>query len=92
MIDYEINKKKEKISVNSQYEKKSNVWTADCIEKLGAYEDAEEQGLLVKIQCHCKDCKHWKDGVAGCTQHVKLCGIGGYMVGENGYCLYAEQA
>lgn len=39
---------------------------------------------------HCKDCKNWADKVAGCTEHVKLCTIGGYMVGENGYCVYAE--
>ena len=81
-------------------------------EKLGEYEDAEEQGLLLrlpaplngvdsfslngkeiwqKIPCHCKDCSHWVDGCAGCTEHVKLCDVGHYMVGENGYCLYAEQ-
>lgn len=39
----------------------------------------------------CKDCKHWKDGVAGCTDHVKLCEFGYYMVGENGYCVYGER-
>lgn len=81
-------------------------------EKLGEYEDAEEQGLLLRlpaplngvdsfslkeneiwqrIPCHCKDCSHWVDGCAGCTEHVKLCELGHYMVGENGYCLYAEQ-
>ena len=81
-------------------------------EKLGEYEDAEEQGLLLRlpaplngvdsfslkeneiwqrIPCHCKDCSHWVDGCAGCTEHVKLCDVGHYMVGENGYCLYAEQ-
>ena len=60
-------------------------------EKLKEYEDAEEQGLLVKIPCHCKDCSHWVDGCAGCTEHVKLCEVGDYMVGENGYCLYAEK-
>ena len=81
-------------------------------EKLKEYEDAEEQGLLLrlpaplngvdsfrlneneiwqKIPCHCKDCSHWVDGCAGCTEHVKLCDVGHYMVGENGYCLYAEQ-
>ena len=60
-------------------------------EKLGEYEDAEEQGLLVKIPCHCKDCSHWVDGCAGCMEHVKLCDVGHYMVGENGYCLYAEK-
>ena len=66
-------------------------FTYEVCEKLGEYEDAEEQGLLVKIPCHCKDCSHWVDGCAGCTEHVKLCDVGHYMVGENGYCLYAEQ-
>ena len=23
----------------------------------------------------CKDCKHWADGVHGCTDHVKVCKI-----------------
>ena len=44
-----LTQKREKISINSQYEKKGNVWTAECIEKLGTYEDAEEQGLLFKL-------------------------------------------
>lgn len=39
----------------------------------------------------CKECKHWVDGVAGCTDHVKCCKIGFYMVGENGYCVYGER-
>ena len=81
-------------------------------DKLKEYEDAEEQGLLLRlpaplngvdsfslngkeiwqrIPCNCKDCSHWVDGCAGCTEHVKLCDVGHYMVGENGYCLYAEQ-
>ena len=45
----------------------------------------------VTIPVHCKDCKHWSDGVAGCTDHVKCCKIGYYMVGENGYCVYGER-
>ena len=63
----------------------------DVLVKLAEYEDAEEQGLLVKVECHCKDCVHWSDMVAGATEHVKLCSIGGYMVGKNGYCVYAEK-
>lgn len=59
--------------------------------KLKEYEDAEEQGLLVRVECRCKDCVHWSDMVAGATEHVKLCTIGGYMVGKNGYCLYGEK-
>lgn len=39
----------------------------------------------------CKECKHWADGVAGCTDHVKCCKVGFYMVGENGYCVYGER-
>lgn len=41
--------KRDKPSINSQYAKKEKVWTADCIEKLGKYEDAEEQGLLLRL-------------------------------------------
>lgn len=37
----------------------------------------------------CKDCKHWKP-CAGATEHVKCCEFAGYMVGENGYCVYGE--
>ena len=43
------------------------------------------------VLVHCKDCKHWADGVAGCTEHIKCCKIGFYMVGENGYCVYGER-
>ena len=63
----------------------------NVLEEYKENKDAEEQGLLIKIPCHCKDCSHWVDGCAGCTEHVKLCDVGHYMVGENGYCLYAEQ-
>lgn len=60
--------------------------------KLKEYQKLDKQGLLQPIECHCKDCVHWSDMVAGATEHVKLCTVGGYMVGENGYCVYAEQA
>ena len=40
---------------------------------------------------HCKDCKHWGSGVAGETENIKCCEYGGYMVGENGYCVYGEK-
>lgn len=46
-------------------------------------------GVVVPVRC--KDCKHWADGVAGCTDHVKCCKIGYYMIGENGYCVYGER-
>lgn len=63
----------------------------DIIEKLAEYEDAEEKGLLVKIKCQCKDCSHWINACAGCTDNVKLCDVGHYMVGANGFCVYAER-
>ncbi len=39
----------------------------------------------------CKSCKYWADGVAGCTEHVKCCEIGFYMIGEDGYCSFGER-
>ena len=48
-------------------------------------------GEYVQDLVRCKECKHWSDGVAGCTDHVKCCKIGFYMVGENGYCVYGER-
>ena len=45
----------------------------------------------VTMPTRCKDCQFWTDGVAGCTDHVKLCKIGFYMVGENGYCVFGER-
>ena len=65
--------------------------TVGFLKELKEYRDTEEQGLLVRVECRCKDCVHWSDMVAGATEHVKLCTIGGYMVGENGYCSYGEK-
>ncbi len=45
----------------------------------------------VTIPVRCKNCKFWTDGVSGCTDHVKVCKIGFYMVGENGYCVFGER-
>lgn len=39
----------------------------------------------------CKDCKFWADGLPGCTEHVKCCKVGFYMVMENGYCVFGER-
>lgn len=39
----------------------------------------------------CKDCKNWGTGVVGETERIKCCKYGGYMVGENGYCVYGEK-
>ena len=45
---------------------------------------------LVKV-VRCKNCKNWSNGVRGCTDHVKFCSIGYYMIGENGYCSFGER-
>lgn len=38
----------------------------------------------------CKDCKHWKPcEVKGFEGH-KYCEWAGWLVGENGYCVYGE--
>lgn len=39
----------------------------------------------------CKDCKHWGTGVIGETEYGKCCKYGKYMVGENGFCVYADK-
>ena len=56
------------------------------------WDDIEAAPTIDAVEVvRCKDCKHWSDGVAGCTDHVKCCKIGFYMVGENGYCVYGEK-
>lgn len=39
----------------------------------------------------CKDCKHWFEDVAGCTDFVGRCEWANYMVGAVGYCVYGER-
>lgn len=64
-----------------------------CTEKMQEvekYHKLEDEGKMVCV-CHCKECVHWSDKAAGATEHAKLCTVGGYMVGENGYCVYGER-
>ena len=49
-----------------------------------------QPSVEAKPVVHCKDCEHWGTGIAGETEHVKCCEYGKYMVGENGYCCYAD--
>ena len=56
---------------------------ADWLEELKKY---RELNIV-----HCKDCKYWVTGVIGETENIKCCEYGGYMVGANGYCVYAEK-
>ena len=40
---------------------------------------------------HCENCKHWGCGLPMETDSIKCCGVGGYMVGKKGYCVYGEK-
>lgn len=40
---------------NGKYKTKDTVWAADCIEKLGEYEDLDENGLLLRLPCKLGD-------------------------------------
>ena len=39
----------------------------------------------------CKDCKHWKKDVPGCTDFVGRCEYANYMIGASGFCSYGER-
>ena len=39
----------------------------------------------------CKDCKHWKNEINGCTEDKRFCDIGFYMVHKDGFCSYGER-
>ena len=51
----------------------------------------EQPTVEVVPVVHCKDCKQWGCGLPMETDSVKCCGVGGYMVGKNGYCVYGER-
>lgn len=52
------------------------------------YEEGYRDGRLSAMEeiVRCRECRYWRDGVEGCTDHVKCCAIGFYMIDENGYC------
>ena len=58
-------------------------------ELIGCIEDAPTIEAVQVV--HCKECKNWGTGVAGETTRVKCCKYAGYMIGENGYCVYGER-
>lgn len=39
----------------------------------------------------CKNCRHWGTDYGGETENIKVCEYANYMVGKNGYCVYAER-
>lgn len=55
------------------------------------FEIVEATTVDVVEVVRCKDCKHWQDIGKGCTDHVRCCEIGFYMIGENGYCYFGER-
>lgn len=60
-----------RLTKNTPTEESINGYTDDVIaalRKLKKYEDLEEQGKLVEIKCHCKDCKEsTRKGCSGTT-------------------------
>ena len=73
---------------------------ADTIEELSAklssanIERSEQHydNDMVKV-IRCKDCMHWGRSAMekSMSLSAKVCEYGGYMVGENGYCVYGEK-
>lgn len=55
---------------------------------IGEVSDAPTIDAVPVVRC--KDCKRWGAGYPGETDKIKCCQIAVYMIGENGYCLYAE--
>ena len=50
-----------------------------------------ENAPTVEPVIRCKNCEHWGAWeVPEATDRVKVCECAGYLVGENGYCCYAD--
>ena len=52
-------------NANDLYKKKPNVYTADCIEKLGKYETLEEEGRIIELPCAIGDTLYTNFAVQG---------------------------
>lgn len=61
----------------------------EIYEKLAEYEDLEEQGLLLRLPCHCRDCKHVD--YVGCAGTTCYCKKNGAFMQEDDFCKYAEK-
>ena len=62
---------------------------AEYLKELKAYRDAEKQGLLVKIDCRCRGCKHVD--FAGCKNKTCYCLKNECYMQEDDFCKYAER-
>lgn len=59
-------------------------------EIMGCVEDSVvEEDVAAVVRC--KDCKYWKDIDLKTTEHEKICEIGFYKIGENGFCSFGER-
>lgn len=58
-------------------------------DRLAEYEELEEQGLILKISCRCKDCKHVD--FAGCLNTTCYCMKNGCFMQMDDFCKYAEK-
>lgn len=63
------------------------VLSSDAV--IGAIETVPTIDAVKVVRC--KDCRRWGTGYGGETEKVKVCYYAGYMVGENGYCVYGER-
>lgn len=63
-------------------------WTV--FDKLAEYEQAEEDGLLIRIECRCKDCVHVD--YAGCSNTTCYCMKNSCFMQEDDFCKYAEKS
>ena len=57
--------------------------------KLADYEDAEEKGLLFKVDCRCKDRAYVN--YDGCLNTTCYCRKNGCFMQENDFCIYAKR-
>jgi hypothetical protein len=48
------------------------------------------QPTVIENFVQCKNCRHWVDCPRS-NEYVKQCKVAGYMIGENGYCLYGKE-
>lgn len=66
--------------------KRDSIAYIEQLEKHTSLNDMREEETITR----CKDCKRWGAGYPSETEKIKCCQIAGYLIGENGYCLYAE--
>lgn len=79
--------KRDGLLVRSKF--KEEYGSQTILHALADYEDAEEQGLLVKIECRCKDCVY--ADFAGCSKGTCYCLKHESYMEEDDFCKRAEK-